>query len=123
MVPVAFPYFSPEFQNLHKLFSNFDLQPIRPICPEYLNLLPARVVRVNSTGMGCNMLSRRGVELGGRFYYKPEFISTEDLWYCLDMNEKGGAVYVDTGCLCTHYPTDRPHYGISEPKIGGDGKA
>jgi cellulose synthase/poly-beta-1,6-N-acetylglucosamine synthase-like glycosyltransferase len=110
IVPVAFPYFAPEFKHLHNLFANFETQPLLPTCPEYLNLFPSRIMKINSSGMGCNMISREAVEKFGEFYFKPEFISTEDLWYCLDMNNGGGAIYADTGCVCIHYPTNKSHY-------------
>lgn len=79
------------------------------------DIIPSRIVgdnpddmHITAIGFGCVMISRKVLEdKRWKFRYDiehPEKLTTEDMWWSIDMFNLGYPIHCHTGILCKHYP-------------------
>jgi GT2 family glycosyltransferase len=68
-------------------------------------LLPSRVFEAAYAGLGCLLISKKALEKVS-FRYEEERQACDDMYFCMDLQEKGTLIYLDSSVLCAHYFND-----------------
>ncbi len=68
----------------------------------FLQLFPSRLMKVAYTGLGCALISRNALETTA-FRYEPDKDACDDIYFCMDLQERKIPIYLDSSVLCAHY--------------------